>query len=174
MLADFCLIRVTTISAKISNDEQGTASFMAPELLSTRFGLDRPVPSKEADIFALGMTTYQVMTGKTPFSQIGEGWIIHAVISGERPAKPENAKQIGMSYIVWDLLTECWREDRTKRPNISDVLRRFCEITDERNTIDSMIGPQLDIGVSRDSFYSERVPVRCEWNYPPERPHSIL
>lgn len=143
-------------------------SFMAPEILSTNFGLDKPAPSKEADIFAFGMTTYQIMTGQRPFSHIGEEWVAQEVVSGERPAKPDNAEQIGMTDVVWDLLTKCWREDRTKRPNISDVLRTFCEITDERKTIDSMIeplgGPQLDIDISRDSFYSERTPIRCERN----------
>ena len=39
----------------------GTTPFMAPELLApSRFGLDRCSPSKEADIYAMGMVTYQV------------------------------------------------------------------------------------------------------------------
>ena len=104
-----------------------------------------------------------------------EARIIHAVISGERPAKPENAKQIGMIDTVWDLLRECWREDRTKRPNISAVLRRFCDITHESKTSDSkieMAGPRLDITVSRGS---EGAPVQCEWDGPPlERPYHII
>jgi hypothetical protein len=55
---DFCFTRVTAIS-------QGTTSFVASELLlSTKFGLDKGIPSKEADIYALDMTVYQVLTGK--------------------------------------------------------------------------------------------------------------
>ena len=136
-LADFGFTRVMTISVKESSEEQGTASFMAPELLlSEKFGLKKGVPSKEADIYALGMTVYQVLTGKWPFYPKREAEVMHAVIAGERPPKPENAEEIG---IVWDLLEECWREDRTKRPNISEILGRFCEITGERKSTDSTV-----------------------------------
>ena len=39
----------------------GTVLFMAPELLvPARFGLRRCRPSKEADIYAMGMVIYQV------------------------------------------------------------------------------------------------------------------
>jgi serine/threonine protein kinase len=140
ILTDFGFTRVTTISVRVSSEEPGTASFMAPELLlPTRFGLDKGVPSKEADIYALGMTVYQVLTGKWPFFPRREAEVFHAVIAGERPPKPENAERIGMTEVVWNLLRECWREDRTARPNISDILGRFCGITGERRTTDSII-----------------------------------
>ena len=141
MLADFGFTRVTTLSVRISSEEPGTTSFMAPELLySTRFGLDKGVPSKEADIYALGMTVYQVLTGKWPFYTKREVEVMNAVISGERPPRPDNAEKIGMTEVVWELLGECWREDRTKRPIISEILRRFCEITGKGKTTDSAIG----------------------------------
>ena len=39
----------------------GTTPFMAPELLvPSRFGLDKCLPSKEADIYAMAMVVYQV------------------------------------------------------------------------------------------------------------------
>ena len=165
MLADFGLVRVTTISTKILNEEERVLPFTAPELLSTKFGLDRAVPSNEADIFALGMTIYQVLTGKVPLSQVGDAWIMQAVISGERPPKPEDADQIGMTDVVWDLLTECWREDRAKRPNISNILKRFCDITGQGKTTDSKLGlaaPGMHIGASHDSIRSD---TQCEWDY---------
>jgi len=137
MLADFGFTRITTISAKVSSKEKGTMSFMAPELLySEKFGLDKAAPSKEADVYALGMTVYQVLTGKWPFHPRREMEIIHVVISGERPSKPENAEEIGMTDVIWDLLGECWREDRTKRPTISEILDRFRDITGERKSGD--------------------------------------
>ena len=57
--------------------------------------------------------------------------VVYAVISGERPPKLGNAEEIGMTEVVWDLLRECWREDRTTRPTAVEVLRKFCEITGE-------------------------------------------
>ena len=39
----------------------GVTPFMAPELLvPSRFGLDECMPTKEADIYAMGMVIYQV------------------------------------------------------------------------------------------------------------------
>jgi serine/threonine protein kinase len=151
----------------MSSEERGTISFMAPELLfSAKFGLDKGVPSKEADIYALGMTVYQVLTDKWPFFPRREAEVIHAVISGERPPKPENAESIGITEVLWDLLRECWGEDRKTRPNIAGVLERFCHITGVRRTTDSTIGAsglQLDTGFSRDSIHSETTIVQCEW-----------
>jgi len=156
LLADFGFNRVATLSVRMSSGEQGTASFMAPELLfSAKFGLEKGVPSKEADIYALGMTVYQVLTGEWPFYPRKETEVVHAVISGERPPKPENAEEIGMTDVLWDLLRECWRGERTTRPNISDMLRRFCDITGERRTTISAAGLHLDTINIRDSVHSE-------------------
>jgi len=106
---------------------------MAPELLlPTKFGLEKGVPSKEADIYALGMTIYQVLTGKRPFLQRRKARIICAVILGERPAKPKDAEDIGMTDDLWDLLEECWREDRRMRPNISGTQRRLYDNVGKR------------------------------------------
>ena len=130
---------------KTLTEESGTVSFMAPELLhSARFGLEKGVPSKEADIYALGMTVYQVLTGQWPFYPKREAEVVLAVISGKRPPKPENAEEIGMTGVVWELMGKCWREDRTKRLNILQVLKKFCIITGEGQTIDAAV-PQLDV-----------------------------
>ena len=135
ILADFCFARVSVSSAGSSSEERGTPSFMAPELLlPTEFGLEKGVPSKEADVYALGMTIYQVLTGKRPFLQKRKARVIRAVILGERPAKPENAEEIGMTDAAWDLLEECWREDRTMRPDISEARKSLLNIIKERKT----------------------------------------
>ena len=142
---------------------------MAPELiLSAKFGLDKGLPSKEADIYALGMTVYQVLTDKWPFFPRRDAEIFHAVISGERPPKPENAESIGITEAVWDLVRECWREDRKTRPIIADILGRFCHITGVRRSTDSVIevpvsGLRLDTDFYRDSIRSESTAIQREW-----------
>ena len=133
--------------------------FMAPELrLPRMFDLDKGVPSKEADAYAIGMTVYHVLTGRCPFFPMRETEILHAVISGLRPSKPENARAIGMTELMWELLEECWRRDRMARPDISRILRVFCDITGERGIIDPTIVAvplQLDVPGKRDSVYSQ-------------------
>jgi len=145
--------------------ECGTVSFMAPELLhSARYGLEKGVPSKEADIYALGMTVYQVLTGQWPFYPKRETEVVLAVISGKRPPKPENVEEIGMTDVVWELMAKCWREDRTKRPDASQVLRKFFIITGEGQTVEvAMARP--DVADNRTSVVSENqssTTVSCE------------
>ena len=137
-----------TIPVRVSS-EQSTAPYMAPELLlSARYGLEKGVPSKEADVYALGMTVYQVLTGQWPFFPKTEAEIMLAVLSGDRPIKPENAEDIGMTDVLWHLVEECWKENRSKRPSISTILGRFCEITGEKIIADTadMAGSRQDNG----------------------------
>lgn len=158
MLADLGFTRVTTISIRLSSEGEGTAAFMAPELLlPQKFGLEKGVPSKEADIYALGMTVHQVLTDKWPFFPKRETEIITAVVSGKRPPKPENAEEIGMTEDLWNLLQECWKEDQGMRPVISKIMRTFCNITGEGKTTDYTTGaalPRLDNAGKRDSVDS--------------------
>lgn len=170
MLADFGFTRVTTISVMATSEGQGTIHFMAPEhILPDKFGVDKAIPSKEADIYALSMTVYQVLTDRLPFFPKKETEVPFAVISGQRPPKPENVSEIGMTAVVWDLLQECWREDKTTRPDISTILGVFCNITGERKTIDSTIGmaiPQLDVAGEQNSVDSQSFSSAtrsCEW-----------
>jgi len=45
----------------------GATPFMAPELLfPSRFGLEKCMSTKEADIYAMGMVIYQVRTARCP------------------------------------------------------------------------------------------------------------
>ena len=112
---------------------------MAPELLlPAKYGLEKRVPSKEADIYALGMTIYQVLTGMRPFLPRRRARIIHAVILGERPAKPEGAEKIMMADDVWGLLRECWQEDLAVRPDITKVLELLRSIAGEREIPSSL------------------------------------
>ena len=135
--------------------ECGTVSFMAPELLhSARYGLEKGIPSKEADIYALGMTVYQVLTGQGPFYPKRETEVAFAVVSGKRPLKPENAEEIGMTEAVWELMVKCWREDRTKRLDASQVLRKFSIIAGEGQTVEVTMA-RLDVADNRTSVVSE-------------------
>jgi len=149
MLTDFGSAYITTAPMEMQIEEQGISYFMAPELLlPTKYGLEKRVPSREADIYALGMTIYQILTSKQPFLQKRKARVMYAVILGERPVKPENAKEIGMTDAMWDLLKECWMEDRVARPDITEVLKKFRGITGgSKTTSRTPEGVQLGIAV---------------------------
>jgi len=72
-----------------------------------------------------------------PFFPRREEAVVLAVTFGERPPKPENAEKIGMTEVAWDLLTECWKEDKTARPIIIQVLEKFHKITRDSKTTGS-------------------------------------
>ena len=157
MLADFGFTRITN-SVRLTTEGTGTVYFMAPELLHpAKFGLDKGVPSKEGDVYALGMTVYQVLTGQIPFHPKREDEVIFAVLDGKRPPKPENV-ETGMTEAIWELMTECWKENRAERPIMQEILRKFCEITGEKKTIDAVAEfamPRVDIPGNRSSMVSE-------------------
>lgn len=164
-------MRAVTVSVRASSQEQGTIAFMAPELLlPEKFGIKKAVPSKEADIYALGMTVYQVLTGNWPFFPRREGEVVHAVILGERPPKPGNAEEIGMTEDLWHLMEACWRENRKVRPAIAEVLSKFYDITGEGKTIDSTVGEFSVLGLNTGnrssivSHTSSSTAVSCEWS----------
>jgi hypothetical protein len=54
--------------------------------------------------------------------------VIFRVLRGERPMKPENPSEVGLSEAFWETIKMCWHEDAEKRPPISfalDSLKRM-------------------------------------------------
>ena len=57
----------------------GTPLYMAPELLCpTEFGTQGDRPTQPADIYALGMVIYEVLTGSQPFYE--KNWQVYEEI----------------------------------------------------------------------------------------------
>ena len=171
MLADFGFAHIS--GSVRTGEKTGTTFFTAPELLHPiKFGLENGVPSKEGDIYALGMTLYQVLTSCYPFYPRREFEVIHAVIEGARPPKPKNAEEMGMTEPVWELVGECWRENRAERPTMPEILKKFCEITGETKTIDTgaeFAMPRLDTPGKHNSIVSRSPSLAtfaCEQNCP--------
>ena len=65
---------------------------------------------------------HQVLTGEQPFSGIKSIELAFKISSGFRPAKPENAEAIGISESLWMLIEKCWDGERTRRPQIQEVV----------------------------------------------------
>ncbi|KAF9648265.1 kinase-like protein [Thelephora ganbajun] len=104
----------------------GTTPFMAPELLvPSRFKLDKCTPTKEADVYAMAMVIYQVLTGTLPFGKLSGSEVVFKVLGGDKPSKPANALELGLFDKVWKLLEGCWQTERTLRPSVKDVLGRI-------------------------------------------------
>lgn len=48
--------------------------------------------------------------------------LVHTIVEGGRPAKPEGAARLGFNDELWTLVKRCWRENRVERPTVEDIL----------------------------------------------------
>jgi len=82
------------------------------------------VPSKESDIWALGMVIIELLTRRPPFAKLKkDAQVILALSKHQRPAKP-NAKSnaIGFSNGLWRFVNACWSDDPHRRPDVNKVV----------------------------------------------------
>ncbi|KAG9122786.1 hypothetical protein FRC07_000679, partial [Ceratobasidium sp. 392] len=122
MLTDFgnAVLQEYTLNFTATTQKNSlSARWTAPELL---YGGSYSV---QADVYALGMTMLETITGKVPFSEKKNNLaVIASVIGREIPTRPEEVvppkSQCG--DILWSLLKSCWEHDPTKRPNAVGVV----------------------------------------------------
>ena len=88
---------------------------MAPELFSAT-----PQPTLASDVYAFGMTLYEVVTQTLPFEEQSDYTIAYAIMTGLRPHRPTL-----VSDELWKLLLDCWDEDPAVRPTMEQVIRRL-------------------------------------------------
>ena len=102
---------------------------MAPELLyPTKFGLRTCRVTKQADIYAFGIVVYEVLTGRPPFGERRQHEIMVLAVEGKRPRKPENAGSIGFGRGTWELVQQCWDQEREERPTVEQVSEHFQKV----------------------------------------------
>ena len=140
-LADFGLSTLTpgTPGDATTITTGGTPLYMAPELLCpTKFGKTNARPTQPADIYALGMVIYEVLTGFQPFHEQNYGIfeLTYQVVNGARPVKPDNAVEIGLGGKMWELVEECWSQEPTKRPTIGQILTHLTRVAASSEVVD--------------------------------------
>ena len=104
----------------------GTSRWLAPEIITTarkRNGVP-VVESKAADVFAFGMLSVEVFTGKIPFEEQENEAVALCISRGGRPEMPDNAQAVGLTDEIWNLIESCWQQNPEKRPTMEEVTRR--------------------------------------------------
>lgn len=48
-----------------------------------------------------------------------------AIVEGDRPEKPENAARLGFTNELWEIIEQCWSEDRNARPGVEVIHSRL-------------------------------------------------
>ncbi|CUA67186.1 Tyrosine-protein kinase SPK-1 [Girardia tigrina] [Rhizoctonia solani] len=99
----------------------------APEILSSE---GSSVRSKEADVYSLGMTILEAITGKPPYSEKSEQAVMFCVWRGVHPERPtEISPQSEQGEILWLLLGRCWSNDIQERPSSAEVAEAMGKVT---------------------------------------------
>ncbi|CAE6409805.1 unnamed protein product, partial [Rhizoctonia solani] len=104
----------------------GTMRWMAPEMF--RAG---SAHTREADIYALGMTALEIFTGKVPFSEYDHDiQAIRAVALGTKPTCPP---ELIRQPKLWTLLNKCWDLVPHERPTAKHILSEVLELAGDDN-----------------------------------------
>ncbi|KAG9091698.1 hypothetical protein FRC06_000451 [Ceratobasidium sp. 370] len=102
----------TTSGSKIS------VRWTAPEVLKGESAY-----TKEADVYALGMTFLETITGKIPFSDKVEHAVYGTVMAGKTPERPKelDAMEKDKVEVLWRAMSWCWNYEAANRPRAFEV-----------------------------------------------------
>lgn len=89
--------------------------------------------SFEADMFALGMTILEIITGSVPYSRLNDFGVMYAIAEGRLPERPEDSIPTKSKHgdLLWSILTRCWEREAKSRPSASVVRDQMMAIQPE-------------------------------------------
>ncbi|KAJ1302565.1 hypothetical protein OPQ81_002882 [Rhizoctonia solani] len=98
----------------------------APELMGSSDDEDSTGKTQESDIYALGMTLLEIVTGDSPYSEYRLDFgVVKALIEGKIPRRPAVLSEASGRDGFWSLLVKCWNPDRTNRPGAQQILTQL-------------------------------------------------
>ncbi|CUA66971.1 hypothetical protein RSOLAG22IIIB_02880 [Rhizoctonia solani] len=103
--------------------------FAAPEVLDG----SSEHHTTESDVYALGMTILQIMTGELPYAGMSDRAAVASIFRQLHPPRPPFNALIGQSAKdrLWALLLRCWDNNPKLRPTATEVKHTLLGIADE-------------------------------------------
>ncbi|CAE6404393.1 unnamed protein product [Rhizoctonia solani] len=103
-----------------SNTRTGSIRWTAPEMLLE----EAPKRTRQADVYALGMTMLEIFTGDVPYPNCRMDFsVIKAVEKGTLPTRPMGRlRDDEQGNLVWELLLKCWSREIDERPSAGQVV----------------------------------------------------
>ncbi|EJC99208.1 kinase-like protein [Fomitiporia mediterranea MF3/22] len=139
LICDFGMARMLsaslTLAATSSGGIKGSLRWMAYELLD--FSNDSH-HTKETDVWAFGMTVYEILTRELPYAHLkNDGLVMRAITERKLPSRP-GAYSNWSPFLqsAWTICEECWispPRNRIAMEGATDIL--YCSVT-RTNTID--------------------------------------
>ncbi|KEP47259.1 tyrosine kinase catalytic domain protein [Rhizoctonia solani 123E] len=88
--------------------------------------------SVEADVYAVGMTILEILTGAVPYAGFSDVTVFAKVMNNIHPSRPEHCIPSGSSQadFLWMLLMTCWARSPRDRPsaaNVGDQMQMFTQ-----------------------------------------------
>ncbi|KAJ2914577.1 hypothetical protein MD484_g5851, partial [Candolleomyces efflorescens] len=117
MIADFGLSRVMEEEKlNLLTEICGTPGYMAPEIFK------RTGHGKAVDVWAMGVISYFLLAGYTPFDRDSQQQEMEAIIAGDYKFEPEEYWQ-NVSETAKDFVRTCLTVDPLKRPTAGEALK---------------------------------------------------
>ncbi|KAG9043647.1 hypothetical protein FS837_009307 [Tulasnella sp. UAMH 9824] len=120
-LCDFGLSKYSSWTTSEGRKGAGTIRWQSPELLFDES------KSFKSDVYAFGITIYEVLSGNIPFGSSSDGAIVYnVVLRNTRPPCLPKFSPTGQSYATtWALARECWHRVADSRPDMVAVWKRL-------------------------------------------------
>ncbi|KAF8602272.1 kinase-like protein [Ceratobasidium sp. AG-I] len=126
------LSNCTLAFSATTNAGGGTLRWMAPELLlrtdsESNHGV---LKTTQTDVYALGMTMLEILTGKVPYTKYAQDFaIFNALVKKQPPDRPEVLNdQTAQAETMWRLLLQCWDHTPAARPSAPWVLTQVLNV----------------------------------------------
>jgi serine/threonine protein kinase len=119
-IADFGLSKLKE-NSQFTTMDMGTTPWRAPEVFDQEDNKDMKY-TKAADVYSFAMVFFEVLTGKTPFSDVLRKELYKEVCRGKRPALPSKAY---CPVYLSAFIRRCWAtkpEERPEFPKICQML----------------------------------------------------
>lgn len=157
-ISDFGLLRIisdkTNFVTSITDLEGGTLQWMSPELLDPeRFNLKDSRPTRQSDIYALGMVVHEVLSGRPPFPRCKDAVVIQKVMGGERPQRPQGSRGARFKDGIWEMLELCWKAERDDRPSLITLLQCLEGATQPSSPPSPISTVNEDVGTEADDTW---------------------
>ncbi|KAG8894796.1 hypothetical protein FRB99_000982 [Tulasnella sp. 403] len=122
-LCDFGLSKSSTENTVGGLKLAGALRFLSPELWNNNVG-----KSKRSDVYAFGMTIYQVLSSQLPFAHYAAQETIRDAIQKKNehpPCRPELGPTGGPYKQLWVVAEGCWQTDPVDRLTMNGVYRHL-------------------------------------------------